>query len=493
MQFSLTKNTVVDHKTDCIIIKHFNEKSLNATLKSIDTKSNGLIKTLEKQGDLSDKLGQTTVLYHIPGIEAKRVIIVGCGERESFSTSKQIKALSAAINKANELNVDKLLIALDDTTKDAYWDTRHAIQLAANSLYNATHVKSKKTIEKPKLKSLQFTAADKHHKAIQSACKDGGLIAGGVTLSKTLGDLPGNVCTPTYLAKEAQSIARGNTKVTCKVIDEKEFEKLKMGSFLSVAKGSDQSGKLITIEYKGGKKNEAPVVLIGKGITFDSGGISLKPGAAMDEMKYDMCGAASVLGATKAVIELGLPVNLVTLVPTCENMPSGRASKPGDVVTSMSGQTIEILNTDAEGRLILCDALTYAERFKPDVVIDVATLTGACVIALGGHASGLMSNSEKLAKSLMKAGDNAFDRVWQLPIWDEYQESLNSNFADMANIGGREAGTITAACFLSRFAEKFDWAHLDIAGSAWLGGKQKGATGRPVPLLVEYIMDRTRT
>ena len=313
------------------------------------------------------------------------------------------------------------------------------------------------------------------------------------TGQRTLGNLPGNICTPTYLAAKALALGKAHKSIKTTVLEEKDMQKLGMGSFLSVTRGSEQPAKLITMEYAGAAKTQKPIVLVGKGITFDSGGISLKPGAEMDEMKYDMCGAASVLGTMQAIAEMGLKLNVVGVIPTCENMPSGTATKPGDIVTRMSGQTIEILNTDAEGRLILCDALTYSKKFNPDTVIDIATLTGACVIALGHVASGMFANEDELAKELIAAGEQSHDRIWQLPLWDDYQPLLDSNFADMANIGGRAGGTITAACFLSRFTKEYRWAHLDIAGTAWKSGKQKGATGRPVPLLTQYLINRSAT
>jgi leucyl aminopeptidase len=315
-------------------------------------------------------------------------------------------------------------------------------------------------------------------------------IASGVHFAKDLGNLPPNVCTPTYLAEQAQALAK-SYGTTVEVLDRVQLEKLGMGSFLGVAQGSRQPPKLIVLQHKKGKKNDKPVVLVGKGITFDSGGISIKPGADMDEMKYDMCGAASVLGTFKAIAEMDLPLNVVGIIPTCENMPDGNAIRPGDVLTTLSGQTVEVLNTDAEGRLILCDALTYAERFDPAAVVDIATLTGACVIALGHHLSGLFSNNDGLANELLAAGDEALDRAWHMPMLDDYQNQLDSNFADMANIGGRAGGSITAACFLSRFTKKYDWAHLDIAGTAWKSGKEKGSTGRPVPLLTQFLLQRT--
>ncbi|MEN6586376.1 MAG: leucyl aminopeptidase, partial [Sulfuricella sp.] len=323
----------------------------------------------------------------------------------------------------------------------------------------------------------------------EAALTQGLAIAQGMNLAKDLANLPGNICTPTYIAEQALELAKTH-QLKIEVLEQKDMEVLKMGSFLSVAKGSRQPPKLIVLQYAGAAKNQKPVVLVGKGITFDAGGISLKPAAEMDEMKYDMCGAASVLGVFRAIAEMKLPLNVVGLIPTCENLPDGNANKPGDVVTSMSGQTIEILNTDAEGRLILCDALTYAAKFEPAAVVDIATLTGACVIALGHQASGLLANHDPLARELLHAGEYTYDRAWHMPLWDEYQEQLKSNFADIANIGGRAGGAITAACFLSRFTKDYEWAHLDIAGTAWKSGKEKGATGRPVPLLVHFLLNR---
>jgi leucyl aminopeptidase len=318
-------------------------------------------------------------------------------------------------------------------------------------------------------------------------------IASGMAFTKNLGNLPPNLCHPSYLAEEAKALAKAHKNLKVDILDEKKLKELGAGAFLAVAQGSEQPPRMIVLHYTGGKKDEQPFALVGKGITFDTGGISIKPAAGMDEMKYDMCGAASVLGTLRAVLELQLPINLVCLLACAENMPSGRATRPGDIVTTMSGQTVEILNTDAEGRLVLCDTLTYAERFKPQAVIDIATLTGACVVALGANVSGLMGNNDALVKQILKAGESADDRAWQLPLYDEYQEQLDSPFADIANIGGPKAGTITAGCFLSRFAKSYHWAHLDIAGTAWIsGGKDKGATGRPVPLLTQYLLDRVK-
>jgi leucyl aminopeptidase len=315
-------------------------------------------------------------------------------------------------------------------------------------------------------------------------------IASGMRLTKDLANLPGNICKPEYLAEQARFLKKAYPDLKVSILDEKEMEELGMGALLAVGRGSVNPPRLIVMEYRGTDKKQQPVVLVGKGITFDTGGISLKPGEAMDEMKYDMGGAASVFGALKACSEMQLPLNVVGVIASAENMPDGNATRPGDIVTTMSGQTVEILNTDAEGRLVLCDALTYVKKFDPEVVIDIATLTGACIIALGSHASGMLSNHSPLANDLISAGKASFDRIWELPLWDDYQEQLDSNFADFANIGGRPAGTITAACFLARFTQKYHWAHLDIAGTAWKSGKEKGATGRPVPLLMQYLMDR---
>jgi len=361
---------------------------------------------------------------------------------------------------------------------------------AIDESYEVNSLKSDKKAPKNNYQ-INFQANKLDSKAIKLGIKEGHAIAEGMNLTKDLGNLPPNICTPTYLANQAKKIAK-DFKMKSTILSQKQIEKLKMGSFLSVAKGSRLEPKFIIIEHNKGKKSSKPIVLVGKGITFDSGGISLKPGAAMDEMKYDMCGAATVLGVMKTIGLLNLPLNVVGLIPACENMPDGLAVKPGDIVTSMSGQTIEILNTDAEGRLVLCDALTYAERYKPETVIDIATLTGACVIALGHHASAVFSKSDELANDLLAAGKKSIDKAWRMPLWDEYQPLLNSNFADIANIGGRAAGSITAACFLSRFTKKYSWAHIDIAGTAWNSGANKGATGRPVSLLSQFLMHKSK-
>jgi leucyl aminopeptidase len=374
--------------------------------------------------------------------------------------------------------------------RDAAWKVEQAALAVADGLYRFDRMKSKAASRKSPLERVTLHVAERREvKDADEAIKRASAIGAGMDLAKDLGNLPGNVCTPTYLAEQAEALGK-ECGFKVQVFDKRQVEKMGMGAFLAVAQGSREPPRFIVMERMAGKKSERPVALVGKGITFDTGGISIKPAAEMDEMKFDMCGAASVLGALHAIAELGLELNVVGLVPTTENMPGGAASKPGDIVSSMSGQTIEILNTDAEGRLILCDALTYAERFDPAAVVDVATLTGACVVALGHVATGLYSNRDDLADELLEAGREAWDRAWRLPLWDDYQEQLKSPFADLANIGGRPAGSVTAACFLSRFAGKYAWAHLDIAGTAWTSGKNKGATGRPVPLLASFLLNR---
>jgi leucyl aminopeptidase len=376
---------------------------------------------------------------------------------------------------------------------DIYWKVRQSVEVSRNALYRFDELKSKKNSTRRPLRKIILSVPTRRGLPIgDKAVAEGQAIANGVKLTKDLANLPGNICTPTFLAKQAKELQKVHKSIKIKVLDEAEMEQLGMGALLAVSRGSHEPAKLITLEYRGTSKDTKPVVLVGKGVTFDSGGISIKPAAQMDEMKFDMCGAASVLGTLATTAELNLPINVVGVIPATENMPNGNATKPGDIVTSLSGQTIEILNTDAEGRLILCDALTYCERFNPDVVIDIATLTGACVIALGKYATGLLSNHSPLANDLLNAGRTSNDRAWQLPLWEDYHQQLDSPFADMANVGGREAGTITAASFLSRFTKQFHWSHLDIAGTAWTGGKEKGATGRPVPLLAQYLLDRCK-
>jgi len=401
--------------------------------------------------------------------------------------------MRTAVRLLNETGSYEAVIYLTEEKvkrREVAWRVEHAVVVAMEAVYRFDELKSQPAEVRRPLRKLTLSVPQRSDLTAGEAAAARGLaIAHGMDLTRDLGNLPANICTPTYLAERAQALAR-ELDFGCQVLERTQLEELKMGSFLSVTRGSEEPPRFIVFEYRGSPRKQRPVVLVGKGITFDTGGISLKPAHDMDHMKFDMCGAASVFGTLRAVAELKAKVNVIGLVAACENMPSGRATKPGDVVTSMSGQTIEVLNTDAEGRLILADALTYAERYDPEAVVDIATLTGAMVIALGHVCCGVFSNSDTLARALIGSGDDAYDRGWQLPLWDDYQEGLNSNFADFANVAGRAGGSITAACFLSRFAKKFDWAHLDIAGVAWKEGKAKGATGRPVPMLTTWILSQ---
>ena len=440
------------------------------------------------------KLGQTLLLHNVPNTIADRVLLIGAGKERELNDVSYRRVIANSIRFLRGIGAPEVvsyLTELNIKNRDVYWKVKQAVEQTRTVCYEFNEFKSGKQDKNKALRKLTWTVPTRRELVEgETAVKHGVAIANGMDLARDLGNTPANHCTPTDLAERAAQLGKSKRALKVKVLGEAEMEKLGMGSLLSVSQGSEQEAKLITFEYKGGKKGDKPFVFVGKGVTFDTGGISIKPAPAMDEMKYDMCGAASVFGTMLAVAEMGLPLNVVGVIPATENMPSGRATKPGDIFTSMSGKTIEVLNTDAEGRLILCDALTYSERFEPQAVVDIATLTGACVIALGNHATGLLSNHNPLARDLLNAGETSGDRAWQLPLWDEYDQQLASPFADMANIGGREAGTITAACFLSRFTKKMHWAHLDIAGTAWRSGKNKGATGRPVPLLTQYLLDQ---
>ncbi len=494
MEFSVKSGNPEKQRGGCVVVGIHEPRRLSEAAKQLDEATEGALSTILRRGDHGGKIGETLMLHHLPGLLCERVLLVGLGKLKDFHDAAYYKACESAATVLDTSGATDAVSYLTDVNlkgRDHYWKVRQAVVATANACYRFDETRSKKEPPKRPLKKLTLSLPNRGSlDAGERALRDGQAIAAGMALARTLGNLPGNICTPTHLAGQAQQLGKTHRKLKVDVLEEKDMEKLGMGALLSVARGSRQPAKLIIMNYKGGAKGEAPVVLVGKGVTFDSGGISLKPGSAMDEMKFDMCGAASVFGTLQACCELELPTNVIGIVPATENLPDGLATKPGDVVTSMSGQTIEVLNTDAEGRLILCDALTYAARFEPAVIVDIATLTGACVVALGKHASGLLGNHEPLIHDLLKAGQTSGDRAWQLPLWDEYQEQLKSNFADMANIGGPGGGTITAACFLSRFAEDQHWAHLDIAGVAWKQGDQKGATGRPVPLLMQYLLDR---
>jgi leucyl aminopeptidase len=497
MQFGTKTGTPEKARTQCVIVGVYENDKFSDSAKLLDAASKGSIKKVLGRGDMTGKAGQTLMLHDLPNITAPRVLIVGLGDIETTSGPKFIliaKAMISALSKSSAKNA--LCCLLDSKAGDETdgWKTRRIVEQCTAGIYNFTEMRSKPPESNPAIETIDILVTKPQLSQVRRAIVEGSAISAGVDIAKDLGNMPPNICTPTYLADQAKLLAKNFSSLTTKVLEEKDMEKLGMGSFLSVSKGSVQPGKMIIIEHKGAKnKKDAPHVIVGKGITFDTGGISLKPPGTMYEMTYDMCGAASVFGAMRAVAELALPLNVVCVIAAAENMPSGIATRPGDIVKSMSGQTIEILNTDAEGRLVLCDALTYVEKFKPASVIDVATLTGAVVMALGSHPAALYANDDQLADDINKAGENTRDRVWRMPLWEEYQPQLNSAFADMANIGGREAGSVTAACFLARFTKKYRWAHLDIAGIAYkAAGSVKGSTGRPVALLTQYLIDRSK-
>ncbi len=491
MEFSLKVIRPAHTKSDCLVIPITQGRCLTPAALVVEQSSSGTLQRLLKQGDLGKENGKLLLIPGLEGIEAKRILLVETGA-DPLNDNRFRAMVRAMTQTLDNLPVKEITCALGELEvpgRDGAWVLEQIVLTLRETRYRIP----KETIDPAPLPSWKSTIlvppVGLSTKIAEPLVERAQAIANGTDLTRDLGNLPPNRCTPQHLAETAQSLGKTwDCKV--KVLDRDAMEKLGMGALLAVAAGSHRPPQFIIMEYAGGKSKARPLVLVGKGITFDTGGISLKPAPEMDEMKFDMCGAASVLGTMRAVAEMKLPLNVVALIPTCENMPGGGATRPGDVVRSLSGQTIEILNTDAEGRLILCDALTYAERFDPTLVVDVATLTGACVIALGHEAAGLMANDDGLRAELQAAGDVSGDRAWPLPLWEDYQEGLKSNFADMANIAGRPGGTITAASFLSRFTKRYRWAHLDIAGVAWKSGKEKGATGRPVRLLCRFLMDR---
>ena len=496
MEFTAIVDAKARQETGCAVVGVYEDGDLGVAARRIDTQLKGMIRRLQGDGDFSGKLGDILLLPNPAGAAAARVLLVGLGNRASFGRKQYRKALQAAVSSLGKTGAADAVVylALEQAADlDVHYRARFVAEVFCAQLYKIPDLKTGVKPKAPRLSGVHVAVADARAlKAAAAGLRIGAAIGSGVALSRDLANLPSNVCTPTYLGTRAQALAKDFSSIKTKVLDESGIKALKMGAFLAVTQGSVQPPRLIVCEYRGARKDAAPICLVGKGITFDSGGISLKDPPGMDEMKFDMSGAATVLGAMRAIAEVKLPINLVVIIATCENMPSGGAVKPGDIVTTMSGQSVEILNTDAEGRLILCDAITYSRRFKPAAVVDVATLTGACIVALGNHFSGLMANDEALADDLESAGVRADDRAWRLPIGEEYIEQLKSNFADIANVGGREGGACTAASFLSKFAKDLKWAHLDVAGTAWLGGAQKGSTGRPVPLLVDFLINRVQ-
>ncbi|MEP7260989.1 MAG: leucyl aminopeptidase [Usitatibacter sp.] len=493
MEFSVKSGSVAGSRTGCLVVGVFEGRKLSESAQQLDSASGKYLTAVLKSGDLEGSLGKTLMLRGVKKVPAERILLVGLGKERDFNEPAFRTAATAAVKALKGTGTADATFCLAQVAvkkRSLGWSVEQAVLCFMEGEYRFDKLKSKASEAKRSLKKLTIQLADrKDVAAAETAADRAASIGEGVALAKDLGNLPGNHCTPTYLAEQAVELGkRHGLKV--EILDRKDCEKLGMGCFLAVAQGSHQPPKFIVMEYRGGKKDSAPVVLVGKGITFDTGGISIKPAGEMDEMKFDMCGAASVFGTMKAIALMKLPLNVVAVVVATENMPGGNAIKPGDVVTTMSGKTVEILNTDAEGRLVLCDALTYVEKYKPAAVVNMATLTGAMVIALGHVATGLFSNNDNLAGELIAAGDKSWDRAWHMPLWDDYQEGLKSNFADIPNIAGRAGGAITAACFLSRFTKAYPWAHLDIAGTAWKSGAEKGATGRPVGLLTHFLVSR---
>ena len=495
MQFNTTTTDAPRIRTGCLVAGLFEGRVATPSYRVLDDASGGKLDAVVRKARFGGEAGRHLQIHALDGVTADSVLVVGCGpEKETMSAARYLKIAGGAARATIDTRAPSASWTLGEIEvegRDPAWKSRIAVERLSDAAYRFDAMRGRAYKNRtPSLARASVATPRSHRRVAAAGIATGRAIAAGVSLARDLGNLPGNVCTPSYLADQAKALATRHRKVTFKALDETRMKRMGMGSLLSVARGSREPPRLIVLEFRGAARTAAPIVLVGKGVTFDSGGISIKPSATMDEMKFDMCGAASVIGAMEACAMLELPLNVVALAPATENLPDGNASKPGDIVTTMDGKTVEILNTDAEGRLILCDTLTYAKRYKPDVVIDLATLTGACVIALGAHASGLFSNHQPLADALLAAGERAGDRAWQMPLWDEYAEQLKSNFADVANIGGREAGAVTAASFLSGFVSEQRWAHLDIAGTAWRSGKEKGATGRPVNLLCQYLLDR---
>lgn len=492
IQIKSAKN--LQTKTDCLVVALKPLKKLGSQKADLNNATGKSIDKLQTAKLFSATEGEIAILNIPDGIEAKTLILIGTGDSKKLDTESTRAILSKIAKKLSALKIDEATFDLDALVAKSDIETvsRHLIEAIGDTQYQ--YIKSPESVRGAKLnkefKATLWVGDRKEISVAKKASTIGDSINNGKTLAKDLGNMPGNVCTPTFLANQAKKLGKSH-KLKVKILSEKDMEDLGMGSLLSVSKGSREPAKLIVMEYKGAKNSkEAPHALVGKGLTFDAGGISIKPSPKMDEMKYDMCGAASVFGAIQAAAELELPINIVGVIPSSENLPDGLANKPGDVVTSMSGQTIEILNTDAEGRLILCDALTYTQRFEPQTVIDIATLTGAVIVALGHQTAGVMGNDQGVIDDLLTAGETSLDTAWQLPIKETYKKQLKSDYADLANIGSPGAGSITAACFLSYFTEDFRWAHLDIAGTAWGGANGKRASGRAVPILTQYLIDR---
>jgi leucyl aminopeptidase len=494
MEFGVKSGSPEKQRSACIVVGVFEPRRLTTVAEQLDQISEGYISNLIRRGDLEGKAGQMLLLHHIPNVLSERVLLVGCGKERELNERqyKQIVAKTIkTLNETGSMEAVSFLTELHVKGRDTYWKVRQAVEAANESVYSFLQLKTKKGEPRRPLRKMVFNLPTRKDLPVgERAIEHALAISKGVKITKDVSNMPPNICNPKYLNEQCSELVSQYSTLSLDTVDEAAMEKLGMHTYLAVGRGSVNESIMSVIHHNGGKKDEKPYVLVGKGLTFDTGGISIKGADAMDEMKYDMCGGASVLGVMQSIAELNLPINIIGVVAGCENMPDANAYRPGDILTTMSGQTVEVLNTDAEGRLVLCDALTYVERFDPELVIDIATLTGACVIALGKHASAVLTQHNPLAHEILNASEQSSDKAWRLPLWDEYQDQIESPFADMTNLGGRPAGTITAACFLSRFTRKYTWAHLDIAGTAWLGGASKGATGRPVPMLTQFLMNK---
>ncbi|VFP88552.1 leucyl aminopeptidase [Candidatus Erwinia haradaeae] len=486
------------YKHTCIVIGIFASRRLSPIAEKLDKISDGYIRSVIINSSMQGKIGQTLLLHHVPKIFSKCILLIGCGKKRDINQENYKKIIYKTIQELNNSGFTKAICFLTETPVhikgcNVYWRIRHATEVTHDAVYSFNQLKNKKKLPTSSLHSVIFSLSKNSELSIGTHAITHGLaIAASIKIAKDISNMPPNICNASYLATQARQLSEEwSQKITTYSVGEKEMTELGMNAYLAVGHGSRNESIMSVIKYSGALDPKTnPIILIGKGVTFDTGGISLKPSENMDEMKYDMCGAASVYGAMRVAAELNLPLNIIGIMAGCENMPGSYAYRPGDVVTTLSGQTVEVLNTDAEGRLVLCDVLTYIERFQPNTVIDIATLTGACVVALGHHMSGLFSNYNPLANELRAAAEQTGDHIWRLPITEQYQQQLDSSVADIANIGKKYAGAITAACFLARFAHKYHWAHLDIAGTAWHSGRTKGATGRPVALLSQFLINR---
>ncbi|MEP4890536.1 MAG: leucyl aminopeptidase [Aliiglaciecola sp.] len=494
MEFSVKSGSPEKQRSACIVVGVFEPRRLTSVAEQLDEISEGYISNLLRRGDLEGKAGQMLLLHHVPNILSERVLLVGCGKERELDERQYKQIIDKTIKTLNETGSMEAVCFLSELHvkgRDVYWKVRQAVETTQDSLYTFLQLKTKKGEPRRPLRKMVFNVPTRRELPVGERAVEHGLaISAGMKTTRDVANMPPNICNPAYLLEQAKILENQYDSVKIESVNEAQMAELEMNSYLAVGRGSVNESIMTIIHHNGGPKDQAPVVLVGKGLTFDSGGISIKPGEGMDEMKYDMGGAAGVLGTMHAIADLNIPLNVIGVLAGCENMPDANAYRPGDILTTMSGQTVEVLNTDAEGRLVLCDALTYVERFDPELVVDMATLTGACIVALGAHASAVLSNHNPLAHELINASEQSGDKAWRLPLWDEYQSQLDSPFADMTNLGGRAAGTITAACFLSRFTKKYNWAHMDIAGTAWRSGKNKGATGRPVPMMTQFLMNR---